>query len=105
MIQLTPRTNGKVWEREVAKALGGKRTGPTGMDDPDVTDLPIPFAPECKYRQRLSILDSDIKQATRNARGLPWGVFIREAKSGRRFVVLPYSVFLDFYNAKVEVSK
>jgi hypothetical protein len=99
---MTPRTNGKVWERQVANDLGGVRTGPTGLNDPDIKDLPIPFAVECKYRQRLSIQNADLKQAHLNARGLPWGVFIREARSGRRFVVLPYSVFLDFWKAKVD---
>ena len=53
----------KDWEREVARDLGGKRTGPRGFDVPDVVGLPIEFAPECKYQKRLSLKDADLKQA------------------------------------------
>lgn len=89
----------KDWEREVARDLGGKRTGPRGFDVPDVVDLPVDFAPECKYQKRLSLKDADLKQAAHNARGKEWSVFLREAKTGRRFVVVPYKTFLKMWDA------
>lgn len=92
----------KDWEREVARDLGGTRTGPRGFDVPDVVDLPVPFAPECKYQKRLSMKTEDIKQAIHNARGKPWGLFLREARTGRRFVILPYDIFLSMWDAYVK---
>lgn len=92
----------KDWEREVARDLGGVRTGPRGFDVPDVTDLPIPFAPECKYQKRLSLKSEDLKQAIHNARGNPWALFLREARTGRRFVVLPYKTFIPMWDAHVK---
>jgi hypothetical protein len=89
----------KDWEREVARDLGGTRTGPRGFDVPDVIDLPGDFAPECKYQKRLSLKDADLKQAAHNARGREWAVFLREAKTGRRFVVVPYKTFLKMWDA------
>jgi hypothetical protein len=89
----------KAWEREVAADLGGKRTGPRGEDLPDVMELTGGFAPECKYQKRLSLKDADLKQAHHNARGNMWGLFLREARSGKRYVVVPYRTFLRFWDA------
>lgn len=88
----------KDWEREVARDLGGVRTGPRGHDVPDVCDLPIPFAPECKYQKRLALKTEDLKQAEHNARGVPWALFLREAKTGRRFAVVPYKYFVTMWD-------
>lgn len=95
----------KVFEREVARDLGGERTGPTGKDSPDVINLPIPFAPECKYMQRLSLKTDHLRQAKANAKGQDWGLFIREAKSGRRVVVLEYKTFLKFWKHHVKYEE
>ena len=92
----------KAWEREVANDLGGKRTGPRGEDLPDVVDLPDGFAPECKYQKRISLKTEDLKQAQHNARGNEWALFLREARSGRRYVVIQYDTFLTFWNARYE---
>jgi hypothetical protein len=89
----------KDWEREVARDLGGTRTGPRGFDVPDVIDLPQGFAPECKYQKRLSLKDADLKQADHNARGNEWSLFLREAQTGRRLVVVPYKTFLKMWDA------
>ncbi len=45
---MTQSKQWKEWEREVARDLGGTRTGPRGFDVPDVIDLPGGFSPECK---------------------------------------------------------
>ena len=92
----------KEWEREVARDLGGVRTGPRGSDVPDVTDLPIDFAPECKYQKRLSLKDKDLTQAKHNARGSEWALFLRESRSGRRFVVVPYKTFIKMRDSNTE---
>jgi hypothetical protein len=89
----------KAWEREVAADLGGKRTGPRGEDLPDVMDLPGNFAPECKYQKRLALKSADLSQAHHNARGNEWGLFLRESRSGKRLVVLPYKTFLNMWNS------
>jgi hypothetical protein len=57
------------------------------------------FAPECKYQKKLSLKDADLKQALHNARGKEWGLFLRESKTGRRFVVVPYKTFLKMWDA------
>lgn len=89
----------KDWEREVARDLGGTRTGPRGFDVPDVIDLFQDFAPECKYQKRLALKSADLEQANHNARGKEWSLFLRESHSGRRFVVVPYKTFLKMWDA------
>lgn len=91
----------KDWEREVARDLGGTRTGPRGFDVPDVINLPRGFA-ECKYQKRLSLRDADLKQAEHNARKNEWALFLREAKTGRRFVVVPYNTFVKMWDSYTE---
>ena len=89
----------KDWEREVARDLGGTRTGPRGFDVPDVIDLPREFAPECKYQKRLSLKNADLEQADHNARGKEWALFLRESHTGRRYTVVPYKTFLKMWDA------
>lgn len=86
----------KSHEREVAKDLGGVRTGPRGFDLPDVSGLDD-LAVEAKYMQRLSLRTDHLEQAIKNAKGVPWILALREAKTGRRVVVLDYKHFLDLY--------
>jgi hypothetical protein len=88
----------KDWEREVARDLGGTRTGPRGFDVPDVIDLPNGFSPECKYQKRLALKTEDLKQAEHNARGSEWALFLREGRTGRRFVVVPYKTYVKMWN-------
>ena len=95
----------KDWEREVAKDLGGKRTGPRGFNLPDVSELPGDFSPECKYQKRLSLKDADLKQAEHNARKKEWALFLREARTGRRFVVVPYKTFIKMWNSYTKEDK
>ena len=95
----------KDWEREVARDLGGTRSGPRGTDVPAVSDLPNGFAPECKYQKRLSLKDADLKQAEHNARKNEWSLFLREARSGRRFVVVPYKTFIKMWNSYTKEDK
>jgi hypothetical protein len=92
------RNNGKVWEREVAKALGTTRTGPTGFGDPDVKYEHI--AIECKYQSRLSLKQADVAQATLNAKGKPWALLLRERNTGTRLAVLPYDLFIELTNER-----
>jgi hypothetical protein len=92
----------KEWEREVARDLGGVRTGPRGFDVPDVSELPNNFSPECKYQKRISLKTEDLKQAEHNARGNEWALFLREARTGRRLVVLPYNTFLNMWDTYTE---
>jgi hypothetical protein len=89
----------KDWEREVARDLGGTRTGPRGFDVPDVIDLPREFAPECKYQKRLSLKNADLEQADHNARGKEWALFLRESHTARRYTVVPYKTFLKMWDA------
>lgn len=95
---MTPRSVAwKSWEREVAKDLGGKRTGPRGTNTPDVHDVPGGLQPECKYQGRLSLKAGDLEQAEKNARGLPWALFLRKARSSKKYVVVEYDYFLELY--------
>jgi hypothetical protein len=82
-------------ERELAEKLGGCRTGPTGKNDCDVSGIPD-WGPEVKYMQRLCLRTDHIKQAKANAArvGKRWLLYIREAKSGRRVVVLDLEDFV-----------
>lgn len=89
----------KSWELEVAKDLGGKRSGPLGFNVPDVSGLYRGFAPECKYMKRLALRSADLEQAEYNARGNEWSLFLRESFSGRRYVVVPYKTFLKLWDA------
>lgn len=97
----------QVWkshERSVAKDLGGTRTGPMGDALPDVI-LDGPLAPECKSMARLQLRGKDMEQAIRNAAnvGKPyWGLFLRENRTARKVVVIPYDYFLYLYNRQTK---
>lgn len=95
----------KRWERNVAKDLGGTRTGPTGLGQPDVINLPVPFAPECKYGAALSLRKADMEQAKRNADGKPWGLFLMQKQTGVKVVVLDYKFFLEMWEVWVEHNR
>jgi len=85
----------KVAERELAKAMGGERTGPRGLGLPDVQHST--WAPEVKYgepRWFTAQLKKDIKQAETNARGKPWFVYLREKVTGKRYIVIPFEYFI-----------
>lgn len=48
-----------------------------------------------------------MEQAIRNAAnvGKPWwGIFMRENRTARKVVVIPYDYFVELYNATKEVS-
>lgn len=86
------RGRGKRWELEVAKALGTKRTGPTGLNDPDV--IHDTLAVECKALGRLALRSDHLEQAIRNAKGRQWVLAIKEYRTGRRVVVIDFDHFI-----------
>lgn len=93
----------KVWERQVAKDLGGERTGPRGFGLPDVI-LPN-MAPECKAQARLTLRAKDMEQAETNRQHTGktwWALFLRENKTARKVVVLPYDYFVELYHNQKE---
>lgn len=93
-------------EREVARLLNSVRIGPSGSNTPDigVRSPQESLGAEVKYMQRLSLRSEHLDQAQRNALDhgyLDWALFIREAKSGRRVVVISYDYFAKlFHNQK-----
>ncbi len=92
-----PRSNQwKEAERELARAMGGERTGPRGFGLPDVQHPR--WAPEVKYGQArwfTAQLEKDLKQAETNAKGRRWFVYLRWKGSGRRMIVVPYAWFIE----------
>ncbi len=92
------RTRGKVWEREVAAALGTKRTGPTGMDDADIIHEVLGV--ECKAYTRLALREADLQQMVRNAKGRIPLLALKEFGSGRKYWVMQFEfgtqLLLDF---------
>jgi hypothetical protein len=95
----------KVHEREVAKALGGTRTGPLGKDMPDCIDAPL-VAPECKLYEKFIFLESDMEQARHNAKNIPGDkiplVVLKERKrGGRKAVRMDWDGFLRLYRLAV----
>lgn len=96
----------KAWEREVAKNLGGTRTGPRGKDLPDCIDVPL-VAPECKLYEKFIFLEADMEQARINARNIPGDkipvVFLKEKKrGGRKAVRMDYDGFIRLYELAVD---
>jgi hypothetical protein len=92
------RTRGKVWERQVAKDLGTKRTGPTGRDDSDVIHETLGV--ECKAYKRIAWRDADWEQAVNNAKGRVPIVAMKELNTGRRIVFMSYDYFLSLHTDK-----
>lgn len=95
------RTRGKRWELEVAKALGTKRSGPTGMNDADVVHDTL--AVECKAYQRLALRQADIEQMKRNAKGRVPILAIKEFGTGERWVLLPFDYFVSMHTDKENI--
>jgi hypothetical protein len=96
----------KAFEREVAKRLGGTRTGPRGKDLPDSIDVPL-VAPEAKLYERFIFLEADMEQARSNARNIPGDkipvLFLKEKKrGGRKAVRMDYEGFLRLFDLAVK---
>lgn len=89
------RTRGKVFERQVAKDLGTKRTGPTGMDDADVVHETLGI--ECKALARLQFRREHWEQAKRNAKGRVPVLLIKELNTGERIAIVSYDYFLALH--------
>lgn len=93
-----PDKSWKAWEREVARDLGGTRTGPTGRDTPDVSGIEF-IGPECKYQGKLAYKEADFTQARENAAkcGLKPALFLKERGGSRKRVVMDYDDFVALY--------
>jgi hypothetical protein len=89
------RTRGKVWERQVAKDMGTKRSGPTGMNDADVIHDTLGI--ECKAYKRIAWRDADWAQTLRNAKGRVPILAMKELNTGRRIVFMEYEYFLSLH--------
>lgn len=86
----------KALERQVARDIGGERTGPTGKDSPDV--LHDEWGPECKYGQErwyTANMKAAFAQAENNARGKKWFVVTHEKNTRNRYVTIPYKWFIE----------
>ena len=95
------RNRGKVWEREVAKDLGTKRTGPTGMDDADIIHYTL--AVECKAYGRIAFRAADWQQAKDNAKGkVP--ILAIKPKGAKRdaIVIMSYDYFVALHTDREE---
>lgn len=90
------RTRGKVWERQVAKDLGTRRTGPTGMDDSDVVHSTLGI--ECKAYKRIAFRAADWLQCKSNAKGRVPVLLIKELNTGERVAIISYDYFLALHN-------
>jgi hypothetical protein len=89
----------KAWEREVAKSLGGTRSGPTGRDLPDCIDVPF-VAPEAKLYTKFVVLEADFQQAKENAAKIgkiPLLAIKEKKRGGRKRVVMDWSDFLTLW--------
>ena len=91
----------KTWkavERKVARLLGGRRTGNTGMPSPDVLH-PL-FSVEVKYRQRLpSLLSAGMAQAKRAAKGkIPLLILKQKGQRGE-YAVLEFQDLLTLLSS------
>jgi len=91
----------KTWkavERKVARLLGGRRTGNTGMSSPDVLH-PL-FSVEVKYRPRLpSLLSAGMAQAKRAAKGkIPLLILKQKGQRGE-YAVLEFQDLLTLLSS------
>lgn len=89
------RTRGKRWELEIAKALGTKRTGPTGMDDADVVSETLGI--EAKALARLQFRREHWEQCKRNAKGRVPALLIKELNTGERIAIVSYEYFIALH--------
>lgn len=92
------RTRGKVWERQVAKDLGTKRTGPTGLDHSDVVHDTLGI--ECKALARLGFRREHWEQCKRNAKGRVPVLVIKELHTGERIAITSYEYFVSQHTDK-----
>jgi hypothetical protein len=92
----------KAWEREVARDLGGTRTGPTGRDTPDVSDVAL-IGPECKYQGKFGYKEADFTQARENAEkvGRMPALFLKERGGKRKRVVMDYLDYIALYKLAI----
>jgi|GEM_PF-1540910 len=82
----------KALERKVARLLGGRRAGNTGMPSPDVLH-PL-FSVEVKYRQRLpSLLSAGMAQAKRAEGKIPLLILKQRGQRGE-YAVLEFQDLL-----------
>lgn len=89
------RTRGKRWELEIAKALGTKRTGPTGLDDSDVVHETLGI--EAKALARLAFRRDHWEQAKRNAKGRVPILAIKELNTGERIAIMSFDYFIALH--------
>lgn len=89
------RNRGKVWEREFAKAMGTKRTGPTGLDDADIVHDTLGV--ECKAYSRIAFRAADWQQAKDNAKGRIPILAIKEKGTGEKIVIMSFDYFVALH--------
>lgn len=90
----------KEWEREVARRMGGRRIGPSGVDTNDVEHEE--FAIECKYRKTLpSWLKDALRQADKGDDRTPV-VFAREKHGKHDMAIMRAKDFFDWFGIKEE---
>lgn len=90
----------KVFERTVAKYMGGKRVGPSGVDTNDVSHES--FAIECKYRSKIpSLIKEGLEQADKKDKRTPL-LFIREKCSPKDVVCMWAKDFYEWFGVKNE---
>lgn len=94
------RDRGKTWEREIAKALNTKRTGPTGLNDADVIHPTL--AIEAKALARLGFRREHWNQAKTNAKGRVPVLLIKELHTGERIAILPYDYFIKLHTEELD---
>lgn len=92
----------KRWEREAAKAVGGKRTGPLGFNVPDVTGTPG-ISIECKLQTRFQLTTKHLEQAKNNAReGTDWILALKKRNSKEKLAVMDFKLFVKLYSLYLE---
>jgi hypothetical protein len=96
----------KIWERQVARALGGERVPVTGKRGPDA--LAGPWAIEVKVRSRLPLwLERAVHQAEEAAKEtgrMPLLVLVRcegKGRRARRLAILPLEVLSNLVGSEV----
>jgi len=91
----------KTWkavERKVARLLGGRRAGNTGMPSPDI--LPPLFSVEVKYRQRLpSLLRTGMAQAKRATKGKIPLLILKQRGQRGEYAVLEFQDLLKLLSS------
>ena len=85
----------KGFELRVAKALGGRRTGPAGAAVSDIVG--VPWSVECKYSKRGAILTKWLEQARSQSKreGKPWLLVVSRHQDRKPTVTMEFHVFLS----------